>query len=343
MVKPIDQKINRIVCDLGRSRVRLALNPHETLSGDKVIEWSTDEFTQERRCVFEVLNRFLRLNNIDGATSAVAMSVPTHVIDDWVQFFGMAKGWEFSIRELRDQLGLKSLTVINDMVALGYSTPLLQLTGGYQILGDGKRRRSAPILMIGVRSGVGAVCLVQSPLGGSEGSWLPIQSEGGHIELAGSSIEELEILKSLSGNLNRNPTVSDVLSKQGTMRLYELVGDDTQPFEKGLTPLQLSHRANSEKVDAARAAKTIEHWCNFLGSYVRNLALAFGAHGGIYIAGPVPKDLLGGHQSTNQNLFLSRFNAGGPGGDYLSRIPIALVTHENPYLLGLGRIKPPVS
>ena len=61
-------------------------------------------------------------------------------------------GWKFSITELRDQLGMKTLHVINDFAALAYAVPFLpenetktlyeaNSNPGAPIVGDGPRHR----------------------------------------------------------------------------------------------------------------------------------------------------------------------------------------------------------
>jgi glucokinase len=340
LAQPQNQKIDRIVCDLGRTRVRLALNPSEQLLDDNVVEWTTESFNRSEKPIAELFEKFMRANDLKPRNTTVLMSVHTHVLYDKIEFYDKLPSWQFSIEALKAELGVKAFQVINDMVALGYATPLYRVTGKYQLIGNGVAKRGAPILTVGIRSGVGALCMVLAPkLDGGDSVWLPVPSEGGHIELAPRDSFEADLLTEIAGNLNRPPTVSDVLSSDGTMRLYRLLAERngaTPDYE--LRPIGLNRRAQSNLQDSSTAAATIQLWCRFLGSYTKNLALAFGAHGGIYIAGPVPTDLLGGSQYEHHNIFRERFESGGPGRTYLSSIPTALITHKNPYLLGLGRI-----
>lgn len=332
-------RIDRIVCDLGRTRVRFALNPSDQLLQDGIVEWATKKFDQSESPIADFLKLYMSSHGIKPKQTTIMMSVPTNVLYDQVEFYDKPS-WQFSIEALKNELGVKALQVTNDMVALGYATPLYRATGKYQLIGNGVAKRHAPILTIGVRSGVGALCMVLTPqIYDGESIWLPIQSEGGHIELAARDSYETELMTEIAGNLGRTPKVSDVLSAEGTILLYRILAEQNKiPADLELTPIGLNKRANANKPDSAIAAQTIQLWCRFLGSYAKNLALAFGAHGGIYIAGPVPSDLLGGNQFEHHKLFRERFESGGPGGTYLSNIPTALITHPNPYLLGLGRI-----
>jgi glucokinase len=71
-----------------------------------------------------------------------------------------------------------------------------------------------------------------------------------------------------------------------------------------------------------------------LGSVAGNLALTFGARGGIYIAGGIlrrfPEFLSG-------SAFRSRFEAKGRLRPYLEKIPTILIVHDCPSLVALAQ------
>jgi glucokinase len=70
-----------------------------------------------------------------------------------------------------------------------------------------------------------------------------------------------------------------------------------------------------------------------LGTVAGNLALTYGAQGGVYIAGGiVPK--LG--PLFNAKTFRARFVAKGRYRKYLEAIPTYVITHKLPELLGLA-------
>ena len=82
-------------------------------------------------------------------------------------------------------------------------------------------------------------------------------------------------------------------------------------------------------------ARLLEVFCAFLGTLAGNLALTFGATGGLYIGGGVvPRfaDVLA------SSAFRTRFEQKGRFKGYLVRIPAFLITHEFPALLGLARM-----
>ena len=72
-----------------------------------------------------------------------------------------------------------------------------------------------------------------------------------------------------------------------------------------------------------------------LGTVAGDLALAFGARGGVYIAGGIaPKN----RAYLAASGFRRRFEAKGRFSDYLARIPTWIVMHPEPAFLGLRRV-----
>ena len=343
MTQSSTKGFDRVICDVGRTKVRIAHNQISSVQYDSIKRFRTSDFVYSEYPIADILLNFLAEKNLNPQRTSVVMSVPTHVLDDEVRFYRTMQNWNFSISGTSRKLALGALKVINDTVALGYAVPLIKQLGEFRLIGRGRSQGGAPILAVGLRSGVGALGMVFSSKEGENGIWLPIQSEGGHIEIAPANSSEAELLSQVMDDLHRPPTVSDVLSGEGTIRLYRVISKSKgiKP-DLNLIPNNLNVRAKSNNVDADVAAMTIELWCKWLGSYLRNLALAFGAHGGIYIAGTVPIDLLGEGEIRNREHFRVRFEEGGPGGSYLSRIPTALVTHPYPFLLGLSRLRIPI-
>ena len=79
----------------------------------------------------------------------------------------------------------------------------------------------------------------------------------------------------------------------------------------------------------------LERFCLFLGSFAGNVALSFGAHGGVYLAGGIlPRfpDFLAASG------FRERFEAKGRFRDYLRPIPTWLITRQDAAFVGLAAV-----
>ena len=76
----------------------------------------------------------------------------------------------------------------------------------------------------------------------------------------------------------------------------------------------------------------VETFCALLGGYAGNVALTFGAAGGLLIGGGVASHLAG---PLAQSRFRERFEDKGRFAGYLRSVGTALITREQPALTGL--------
>jgi glucokinase len=74
-------------------------------------------------------------------------------------------------------------------------------------------------------------------------------------------------------------------------------------------------------------------FCAMLGTVAGDIALTFGARGGIYIAGGIVPRL---GATFAQSAFRARFEAKGRFRDYLAAVPTYVVTRPYPALLGVA-------
>ena len=70
----------------------------------------------------------------------------------------------------------------------------------------------------------------------------------------------------------------------------------------------------------------------FLGTIAGNLALTYGAHGGVYIAGGITTKL---GDYIHKSRFRDEFVRKGRFENYLAEIPAFLITHDNIAFVGL--------
>nr|HCF8207025.1 glucokinase [Klebsiella pneumoniae] len=83
-------------------------------------------------------------------------------------------------------------------------------------------------------------------------------------------------------------------------------------------------------VDCRRA---LSLFCILLGRFGGNLALTMGTFGGVYIAGGIVPRFLEFFKSSG---FRNAFEDKGRFSEYLKDIPVFLITHPQPGLLGAG-------
>ena len=262
------------------------------------------------------------VDNRDPVDSA-AIAVAAPVTGDQVRMTNRV--WHFSRTELRDQLGLNRLEVVNDFTAQAAALPFLAPDELVRI-GNGKAEDNAAMAILGPGTGLGVSALIPK-----NGGWSIISGEGGHVTLAASTRREAEVIALLRERFG-HCSAERVLSGPGLSALYDVLTTESGGTADNVMPIEVTARA-SEGEPVAR--ETMEHFFNFLGIVASDLALTFDAHAGVYLAGgilPAVKDAF------LASTFRQRFENKGRYRQYLEKIPTVLIVARTPALTGLSAL-----
>ncbi len=327
-----------LVCDLGRSRMRFAKVDGGAL-GD-VEDRPTSEALRRRDGLVGLIREALDMVGLVPGETTVFLSVPIYVSSNTIDLPQPIISWSFDVAVLQERLGVRELKVVNDMAALGLALPLVVASQSLAPIHDGNPRRVGfPMVIIGVRTGLSALGFVLA--GEGELRWLPVQTEAGHIGLVATNADEQELIDRLRlTRIQQGEWVvraQDALSKGGLSDLHRAVNYDLDLSSVEVTADGLVRAA--EKGDGP-AIKTMQAWSHLMGNFARMMALAYGAWGGLLLAGQLPRAFLADDQTENRRLFNEAFLVPGPSSTYMDNIPVACVTHADPYLLGLSRFLP---
>jgi len=230
--------------------------------------------------------------------------------------------WTFSIAKMQRQFGWKVLQVINDFGANALAVPDLQEEFLLQI-GGGAPVPDAPIAVLGPGTGLGIAALIPSP-----GGWIAVTGEGGHATLAALDSREASIIDILRRQY-AHVSAETVLSGPGLVNVYdalcELAGKPSTPS----TPEHITHLYPGCDPLCREAVAMV---CAILGTFAGDIALTFGARGGVYIMGGIVPKMF---EVFRHSAFRERFEFKGRFRDYLSAIPTYVVSHPYPAFLGL--------
>ena len=230
--------------------------------------------------------------------------------------------WVVDAPEIHETFRLKA-RIINDFEAVAYSLPSLapaDLVG----IGGGKTKPGAPMAVLGPGSGLGVACLVPGV-----GKHVVISSEGGHATLAGANDREDAIIKQLRSRFGHG-SAERMVSGEGLENIYQAI--------IALDGLALAPRSAAEITkctlggDCRVAHEAVATFCAFLGSFAGNVALTFGARGGVYIAGGISPRIV---SFLGRSEFRNRFEAKGRLRPYLEAIPSYVIVHPAAAFLGL--------
>lgn len=253
-----------------------------------------------------------------------AFAIACPVMGDHVQVTNLP--WSFSIDELRRRLQFETLDVINDFTAIAYALPQLSSEDKRQV-GGGTAIDECPIAVLGPGTGLGVSAMVPT-----DGGWVALKAEGGHVTMAAHDEHEARIINALRIKFG-HVSAERVLSGPGLVNLYEAISALEGTLRQQLTPEQVSERGLGDPVSPC--GKAIEMFCVMLGTVASDLALSLGARGGVYIAGGIVPSLETAFAGSG---FRSRFEEKGRFSSYLTKIPTFVINHPYPTLVGLNAI-----
>jgi glucokinase len=231
--------------------------------------------------------------------------------------------WIVGADELRARFEFSTIHIVNDFEALAWSLPHLT-TKDLRLIGGQKPNTAAPMVVVGPGTGLGVAAFIQGERGD-----LVIRSEGGHATLPSASSREDAIIANLRAQFG-HVSAERVLSGPGLENLYRVVASLDSQTVPQCTAAEITKAALTNRCAVSRAA--LDTFCGLLGGVAGNLALSFGAQGGVYIAGGIASQL---REYLPQSQFRSRFEAKGRLTSYLKAIPTYLVLHDDPAFVGL--------
>ena len=256
------------------------------------------------------------------AKAVIAVAGP--VVDGEIEFTNL--DWRISEGDLLAQFEFEAVKLINDFAAQALACPLLE-GADLRELGSklGKGVHDCPIVALGAGTGFGVAALARSARGD-----MFLATEGGHAAFAPTDEVEVEVWRRLRAEYGR-VSIERLLSGQGLYDLYTaLAAYKGQP-----APLADEVAVTTEGlVGDPLAAETLDRFGGILGSVAGDLALTFGARGGIYVSGGIAPRIA---ERLAAGPFRARFEDKGRLSDYVQAIPTFLVTHPYPAIVGCAR------
>jgi len=307
-----------LVGDIGGSNARFAVARRgpQGVALDRVLSMRSEDHADLAAAVEHYL---ATTGTALPASAAIAIAGP--IVGDSARITNNP-AWSFSVAALRGRLGLARLAVINDFTAVALSLPHLAPRELRQV-GGGAPAADAPKAVIGPGTGLGVSAIVKA-----NGRWIPVEGEGGHATFAPMSARESRIGDVLRARLG-HVSCERVLSGPGLVNLYGAIAELEDRPAEDLPPETVAERAIAGTCPLCREA--LQVFCAALGTAAGNLALIFGARGGVYLAGGILPQL--GEFFAGSD-FRSRFESKGRLAPYLQPIPAYVVTAAHPGLVG---------
>lgn len=308
-----------VVADIGGTNARFALtrglNAQGTFDLEQQVTYSTADYPTMQECLATYISQLK-----DASPKHVCLAIAGPVMGDNISMTNLS--WAWSTSAVKTELGLTRLAVINDFTAQACSLPLLrkddlvEVKAGVEVAGSTKA-------VLGPGTGLGAAGLL--PVGDK---WYPISGEGGHRNLAAENDEEYAIVKLLQAEFG-HVSLETLLCGSGLLRLHGAMAAVRGVDASCDSPSAITEAAmqGEDKL----ALDTVNTFCGMLGSASADLALTLGARGGLYLGGGILPRF---GQMLHDSPFVARFKAKGVMSHFVAEIPVNLITHPHPALLG---------
>lgn len=236
--------------------------------------------------------------------------------------------WQLDAQALAQALAIKRLALINDFAAVAHALPALRAEDRVA-LQNAPPDAAAPSAVLGAGTGLGQAVLLPHATG-----YTVLATEGGHVDFAPQTQEQWRILRSLQ-TLYGHVSYERLLSGAGLAYLYRFLWERrhaAQPAGLLEAPdpaaaVSMAALAGSDEI----AVQALHEFVSIYGAQAGNLALNCLPYGGLYLAGGIAPKIL---TKLQDGTFLQAFNAKGRMAPVTQRVPVWVIVHATPGLLG---------
>jgi glucokinase len=242
--------------------------------------------------------------------------------------------WVMSEVQMCETLGLSSVKLINDLVAVGYGVPELQIEEMYT-LQAGKAVRGGAIGVVAPGTGLGEAFLIWD---GKRYRAHP--SEGGHTDFGPTTPLQFGLLRYLQERYG-HVSYERICAGIGLPNIYSYLKEVGYAEELPAVTEQIANAADwtpiiiqaalpqTEYSELCRA--TLDIFVSVLGAEASNMALKILATGGLYLGGGIPPRIL---PLLSRGAFIQSFLDKGRFADILSQMPVHVILNPKTGLLG---------
>jgi glucokinase len=234
--------------------------------------------------------------------------------------------WVVDVAPLTRKLKLKTITLLNDIIATALSLEKLSATD-FVVLNPGVPAAHATRMVITAGTGLGEALLFWDGK-----KYHPAPAEGGQTDFAPRTEREVRLLHHLAPQL---PQVSyeEIVSGRGFRRIHEFLNPAVrhESFDSptGNAAGEITQRGLAKSCSVC--VETLDFWTEMFASAIGNFALHTMSLGGIYIAGGIPLKILPKLQTET---FFKSYCGNNKLGQMLARIPMSIVLNEDAPMLG---------
>jgi glucokinase len=324
--------------DVGGTKSNLGL--FEVLDGKLQLLRSAQYRSPDYPGLGAVIEAFLAAGPpVAEAIRAACFGIAGPVVDNRVSTPNLA--WMVDGAALARDSNLPVVALINDLVATAEGIPELA-AGEVAVLQPGVAEtpgQEGNRALVAAGTGLGTAFI---PRIGDR--WVPVPSEGGHVDFAPRVDEEIGLLHHLRERFGR-VSVERVLSGPGLFNIYMYFRDVLKLPESPEVRERLAAGEDPGTVIGESGLlsppggcpvcfRALETFVAVYGAVAGNLTLLGTASGGVWLGGGIAPKILA---RLTDGLFRETFCAKGRFTDYMTAVPVRVILNDRAALLGAAR------
>jgi len=242
--------------------------------------------------------------------------------------------WTVDASQLAVALGVKAVTLINDLEAIAYSVALLK-PEDFVILNEGNSQSAGNAAVIAAGTGLGEAGLYWDGV-----HHLPFACEGGHGDFGPADELQDELLRHLRAQFG-HVSWERLVCGPGLHNIYNFLRTAGHGEEPDWLKVEMEHGDPASHIarhgidgTSPLCTQALELFVSLYGSEAGNLALKIMATGGVYLGGGIAPKILDKLRSPS---FVKAFSTKGRMSDFLKAIPVRVILNDKAGLLGAVR------
>lgn len=243
--------------------------------------------------------------------------------------------WKVSDESLARELKLDHVQLINDLEATAFGIGELSPEQLYT-LNEGEPDPAGHRALIAAGTGLGMAGIFNDG-----GRFIPMPSEGGHMDFAPRNEREFEMLQYLREKVGGRISYERVMSGLGIFNIYSFLRDRGY----GEEPAWLADEIVSGDATAAiaraglggkseLASMTLQMFVEAYGAMAGNLALLLKSTGGLYVGGGIAPKVI---DKLKDGTFMRNYGDKGRMSGLVMSIPVRVILDDKTALYGAGR------
>lgn len=313
--------------DIGGTKTSLALFE---IQKNILISHSKHQFVSQNFETFnDVIRKFIQMSP-DAVITSASFGIAGPIIDERCQTTNLP--WNISAQNLREQLEIDNVYLLNDLEATAYGM-LYLCDDDFLELNPYATPSKGNCAVIAAGTGLGEAILYFDGK-----NYHPIASEGGHCDFAPLSLQQDALLQWLRHRFPEHVSLERVLSGPGIRALYDFLLEsgfaNESDYLKNMSESDDKSARISEGAllhDDPLCIETLRLFCEIYGAESGNLALKSMSLGGVFIGGGIAPKII---PFLQKETFYNAFAAKGRFEPMLRNISVKVSLNSETALLG---------